>query len=452
MVNARFSFKDSDYFFSLDLGRETIKVLIFAVSQDKETKKIWILGESSRYLDNFGELLGNPFSPLNFSESRYSAVDGAIFKEATRNAVCKTIDEAIKAAENNLKKQAGETAKNNWKKRITQQLKAGLINLPADIFQAEIQTYSFSRPRAELVINKKEAAEIQDLVLKEIKEKSRQSFAEQFGCPPEHLSFASYRLIEIKIDGYKVPEIFGYQGKVLEFKSLVTSLPEFHLSDTREMVEDYQRYAGNAAGRGKRLLKVQTVHEAETLSSVLEGKGKTGLFIDAGANWTHVFLVRNSQIEQIAEFESGGEKFSRALSEQLGLDLPQARILKESYSKKLLSEEGRARVREIIFPELEIWFKSLKSKLLSSETAGLGPLLPKEIFLFGNGSELPEIAEILAEGDWEDLIASAPKVTLFYPVEAAKWQEENKIFFEDITQKINQPKNTNLILLCFYGR
>ncbi len=122
MVNARFSFKDSDYFFSLDLGRETIKVLIFAVSQDKETKKIWILGESSCYLDNFGELLGNPFSPLNFSESRYSAVDGAIFKEATRNAVCKTIDEAIKVAENNLKKQAaGETAKNNGKKRITQQ-------------------------------------------------------------------------------------------------------------------------------------------------------------------------------------------------------------------------------------------------------------------------------------------------------------------------------------------
>ena len=103
------------------------------------------------------------------------------------------------------------------------------------------------------------------------------------------------------------------------------------------------------------------------------------------------------------EFAIGGENFSQIIAETLGVSLSRARILKHKYTKKLVSEPTRYKIKEILAPCVNNWFETLKSKLAAENS-----LIPENILLFGGGSILPDVAEILEEGDWNNIHFSGP--------------------------------------------
>lgn len=402
MINSSlFKKEKAEIFLGLDIGTEAVKAIIFSFSEKKD-KKITILGNSFSYFDSYGIFDSKDFET-----------------DVIKKTISKTIEEA--------------------KSKVNQRPNLTLLGLPANILKGRIVFQSFKRENSQSIIDKKEKEVIYQKILSKTQKEISQIFARESGILPKDIHFINLKILEIKIDGYAVSAIQGYDGKNLDFRILAIFLPKYYLENIKKIIQ------GLISG-GLEILNL-----AEVLPYFFRNKVADGIFLDVGGNLTQIFLVNNGELNKVDEFEIGGETFSQTLSQSLGLEISEARALKENYSKGELSEEGvRKRVREIFSQSLEDWFKNLKLKLkiqMSFREGGViagtatGSLLSSTFFLFGGGSQLPEIQEILEEGDWEGFsFFTPPKVKFIYPKDFRN--------IEDITKKLNSPQDVPLLLIA----
>lgn len=344
----------------LDIGTEAVKGLIF-----EKNDKISVLGSSLEYYDQYSTF----FTPY-------------FEREITK----RTISKVIKELERETKLKASSV----------------ILTLPPDIFVSRIISQSYERKGG--LIGKKEKGEVLEKVGREGKKKMSQIYGKEKGILPCDLQFLELRILETKIDGYLVPDILNYAGRNLEFRILANFLPRDYLISNFSSVSILKEMDFET-------LKIS--HQVEGLISFLGGAGNLeGIFLDIGGKLTQIFLAKNGNLEKISEFTWGGKEFSQILSERLGLEESDARILKYRYSKSDLTEESRQRIREFFEVALKIWFKKLKEKLKEMNSG----IFPSEIFIFGGGGLLPEIEECLEQGDWGDIsFSQPPKIKFLQP-------------------------------------
>jgi len=367
----------------LDIGTEAVKGLIF-----EKNEKISVLGSSLEYYDQYSTFF-TPYFEREIIKRTISKVLKELERETKLNPVRK---EALKSIRDVISEGKREGLSNGVKPVSV------ILSLPPDIFGSRVIVQSYKRKGG--LIGKKEREEILERVRSEGKKKISQIYGKEKGILAEHLQILDLKILEIKIDGYLVPDILNYAGRNLEFRILANFLPRDYLisnfspvSILKEM--DFER------------LRISHPVEGLILTQNLEG-----IFLDIGGKLTQIFLAKNGNLEKISEFNRGGKEFSQLLSERLGLEESDARSLKERYSKRDITEESRQRIREFFDGALKIWFKNLKEKLREMSSG----IFPAEIFIFGGGGLLPEIEEILEEGDWGDVsFSQPPKIKFLQP-------------------------------------
>jgi len=349
-----------EQFLVLDIGTETIKTLIF----EKIGEKNILSAASLEYLDSYD--IPNQESPG-----------------------IETIKDFISRIVQNLKKEIKRLPENT------------LLSLPANILRSKVILQSCRRKNPKGLIDEKEANLILEEVSSKTEEAVSQILAEEIGILPKDLHLTSLKILEIKIDGYQVPTLQGYNGKNLVFKILTTFLPEDYFKN----IEDIARELG--------LKRLEILHPAQGLPTINLTEGENSIFLDIGGKTTQIFLIKDGKLEKTEQFEDGGVSFSQSLSQDLGISEKDGRELKERYSKKLLSIEVKNRISEILARPKIDWYNNLKLKIKEMNPKGL---LPSIFYLFGGGSQLPEIQEILQEGNWQDIqFREEPKIKFLSP-------------------------------------
>jgi len=415
MINFSLFKKEKEkIFLGLDIGTEAVKAIIFSLSEKKD-KKITILGNSLSYFDSYGV----------FDSQDFEA-----------DVIKKTISKTIKEAQEKV----------NQKPNLT------LLELPANILKGRIVFQSFKRKNSQSIIEKKEKEVIYQKILSKAQNEISQIFATESGILPKDIHFINVKILEIKIDGYVVPVLQGYDGKNLDFRILAIFLPKYYLENIKKIIQtliptDFYRDDLGQGDFAKTNGGLEILNLAEALPYFFRNRVVDGIFLDVGGNLTQIFLVNNGKLNNVDEFEIGGKTFSQALSQSLGMGISEARVLKENYSKGELSEEVRKRVREIFSQSLGDWFKNLKLKLKTQRIFDRGRksggvLLPSTFFLFGGGSQLPEIQEILEEGNWEGFsFFTPPKVKFIYPNDFRNIQQ--------ISENLSNLQYTSTLLICY---
>lgn len=355
-------------FLGLDIGTESVKAMVFT----KEKGRVRILGFSLKYFDRFGV-----FDSRDFERDVY------------KKAISKIIDEAVSE---------------DFKKRKSKFSSVFLL-LPPNILKGRIVSQKIIRDKYKEVISRSEEGSIYQSVFQKVKQKSSHSFKEEAGILPEELEFIDRDFLEIKIDGYPVPNLSGLNGRFLDFKILVTFLPKRY----------FQNVQGLMCSLGLKRFKL--VHESELLRLFLDSENKpelsNSILLDIGGRATQVFLVNNKRIDFVGEFDIGGESFTQSLIERFGLMFNRARFLKHRYSKGVLSEAVGKEIKKDFLTISDDWFLSLKSRLL-----GLGKeiLFPPNIFIFGGASLLADIRKVLERRYLSDLrFAGVVHLGFLYP-------------------------------------
>lgn len=420
--------KQKDKFFLvLDIGTEAIKTLIFKREQlvKKDDKKIIVLGTSKQYFEKSGVFDSKDFE-----------------KEVLKKTISKAIKETQEQAETT--------------KVLT------LLSLPPTILKGRIVFQFFERKKANEEISKTEEKVIYDQVLRNVQKDISQKFAEEFGILPQDIQRISLRFLGRKIDGYSVSAFQGYKGKILEFKILGTFLPKSYLENIEEITQDLGLeilkiiYPPEnlpfifSSEKVKGLPIIQdydpSYHPSTTLGAptkVGEGGGRVGvppthpkkdaIFLDVGGEVTQIFLVKDGNLQQINEFGMGGKIFSQSLSNALGINEEIARDLKERYSNKLLSPETRERIKEILAGEQRDWYENLKLGIKKMKIEGL---LPSTVFLFGGGSQLPEIQDSLKKRK-----PTLSKIKFIFPKDFKN--------IEDRTKSLKSPQDVPPLLMMY---
>jgi len=406
-----------NYFLALDIGTEAVKALIFKItpenSKDKALsqpkKKIIILGYDVQY---FGQ---------------YGVFDGRDFET---EVVKKTISKAIEEARKNL---FSSLLERKIKDRIENQKKWPVfLGISANTLKGRIVWQVFYRKNIQEKISEKEEEKIFQEVLRKAKKEVSQRFAQKFGILPVDIHWISLKILEMKIDGYFVPKLCGFEGERLEFKILAIFLTKHYWENIKKILENSE----------VEILGV--VHLAQCLPYLCQGEKENGIFIDVGGDVTQFFLVRNGSLQQIGEFAGGGRAFSQALSQNLTIDEETARALKERYSAGTLSIGTTGKIKELLSEEQKNWYLNFKKyfKMFNHKRP-----FPLNVYLFGGGSLVPEIKEILEEiifsgsGDLAD--RELPEIKFIYPKDLKN--------IENLTIGLENPQSISSSLMCYYA-
>ena len=365
--------KKDDYFLALDIGTEAVKALVFKKGEGTD-KKIIISGISSQYLDDF-----------NISDSR--EVQVGINKKAISRAI----------------EEAKELSLKNLNERFSEKNLPLILTLSPKLLKARIFFHSLNHKNPKEVIDKKQEQELFQKVIEEAEVKISQEFAEIYGVLPHDIQFTALKILETKINGYKVSSLLGFSGGRIDFKILAVFSFKQYLEIIKETLKalDYSVF--------------KIVHLAEVLPFFFLGEKLNAVFLDIGGEASQFFWITEGKLERIDDFNLGGGIFSQTLSEILGLRKKEARILKERYSNGELSLKAKKRIREILALELQSWLGSFRDELTKAKS-----FLPPNCFLLGGASQLPDIKEILTQEERDNVSSVFFSKVRFVEIEKLK--------------------------------
>lgn len=389
----------------LDIGTESVKALIFTT--EKKFEKCVILGWGKSYFDKF-DISG--FSDFNDQILEKSIIEA--MNQAKANSCFSSASREIKSLITDQKK---------WKV---------LIGLSPTILKARVESITHNRKKAKGKISGSEANKIFNFVFKEAKNKIELEYCRETGILRDSMEWIAQKIINFKIDGYKVEKINGYDGINLDFKVLVTFLPKSYYEKILKIATKLD------------LGVIGLVNASQGINAFLKEKKGDGLYIDIGGDATQIIGVANGKIEKISEFEEGVSSFAEKISLSLGLDKFSAHNMVENYSEKKLGSDLEVRLKEIFSTEKLRWYEEFKKDLKKS-FKDIG--YPAVFHFFGGGAAMPEFKFVLQEKGGKDF----EKVLTMDYLDIRSFDMESLELFDNRTRDFRNLQFMPSLLMCY---
>ena len=343
----------------IDLGTEYVKALVVEVQEDRAV----IIGQGiARHKGSY-------------------ASDGAIGDLETVTATC---DQALRQAEDMTEKVYG-------RKVVPDR---AVMGVPSLLVRGAAYTVKQQRSSPRRPVSQRELTQL----LQRVQRLALQQLSQEFAG--RELTLVDTSIAEIAIDGHGVTDPVGFRGENL-------AVTIFNALALREGLDGLRSIA-----QGLELEPPLLVPESQVVAFFLKGSEVIGL--DVGGRGTEIVWTRNGGLLASRTMPLGGRAVSQRLAEGLHLSLQGAETLKLSYSHSQISETTRAAVGEILSGAVGTWLAEVERKLMA--LAG-GGTLPHCIYLWGGGSQLPELVEAVKTFPWmrELLFARCPEVEVLNP-------------------------------------
>lgn len=157
----------------------------------------------------------------------------------------------------------------------------------------------------------------------------------------------------------------------------------------RAVVEKYTKIVTLA---GLNSIAVET--EMIALSRVLSPPDKTVLLVDFGGTSTNIAVTKNTLLSFSRSIPIAGEAFTRAVSQGLGVTLPQAEEYKKTYG--LVSNQLEGKVKATLDPVLRLVVDEIKKAISYYQSEEKGEA-PNAVIITGGTSGMPQVVTSLSE-------------------------------------------------------
>lgn len=126
-------------------------------------------------------------------------------------------------------------------------------------------------------------------------------------------------------------------------------------------------------------------------------KTKDALAVDVGGENTQVSFLKDGSLADIYSFPLGARHFIRGVAKIAGLTYEEAEDIKRQYAQNILDESRKKQIHSFLVEESKGWYK-----MFTEGVGGFGHLglAPKQVFIFGGGANLPEVADTVRMGDY----------------------------------------------------
>ena len=349
----------------LDIGTEFVKVLVARVHGDHLT----VVG-TGRVRQHLADMQAGAISDIS--------------------AVVANCEQALSQAEAS----AGVSAR------------AAVIGIAGELVQGITTTVRVNRKDSSKALELPEIDRIIGLIQDKAGERAKIKLTRETGGKAPELKLVNSALVSIDIDGYKVTNPVGFQGKEVTVQLYTAYAPQIHIGalekTAKELDIDLVAVAAEPFGVARAVIGNDP------------NMNMSAIIIDVGGGTTDIAVVNEGGVEGTKMFGIGGRVFSKSVERDLGVDYVQAEALKLGLVDGRTPTVKVAAVEDALRKTLKIWINGVALAL--GEFTRLDQL-PNRILLCGGGASLVMLQDILRTSDWHVGLpfTKKPIVTLIDP-------------------------------------
>lgn len=337
-----------EYLVGLDIGTEYVKALI-------------------------GRVVGSEVQIIGVGKAHQELADMRAGAIADIAAVVENCDKALAIAE----EQAGVRAK------------AVVIGIAGELVKGTTSTVNFTRPNSTKEIDVNEMEKIIALVQERAEAKARQDLAWALGGKEVEVRLVNSALVRIEIDGYKVTNPVGFQGKDVMVEMYTAFAPMIHIGALERTANELS------------LELLAVAAEPFAVARSVVGDDPNGslsaILMDVGGGTTDIAVVNEGGVEGTNMFGIGGRAFTHAIERELDTDFVKSEKLKLAFDSNVKSSTNSEDINRALDKTLNVWSSGVELAL--SEFNKLDHL-PSRLLLCGGGSSLEKIMDKLSDSTW----------------------------------------------------
>lgn len=292
-------------------------------------------------------------------------------------------------------------------------------------------TYQRKEPHAKI-----DLSELKNIVHKvqwKSFEETRTQLAYETGYNEIDVKLVNAAIVDVRIDGFRVTNPIGFQGKEVEIAIFNAFSPLVHFGALQTIAAELDLNLMAITAEPYALARCLESEEGNPLSAI---------FIDIGGGTTDIAVMVNGALEGTKMFTIGGRTFSKRLASTLNISLREAEEIKRAYSAGKLEKHSEKIVREAMESDAEVWLGGIAFTLAEFNNIDT---LPSHIYLCGGGSHLPEIKAALQSSEWREKLPfpKAPVLAVLAPRQVAH--------IKDVTKLLNETQDITPMALARVG-
>ncbi|PID30506.1 hypothetical protein CR983_02525 [Candidatus Saccharibacteria bacterium] len=340
--------ENNEYVVGLDIGTEFVKALLAKVNGDE--------------LEVHG--VGRTRQALSDMHS------GAI---ADITAVVRNCEDALAQAE----EMAGLQAKR------------AVIGIAGELVKGVTDTIRYRRPQPDRPLDVAEMEFIIEKVQERAQGKAQKQIALETGNEDVEVKLVNSALVSIHIDGYKVSNPIGFQGRDVAVQIYTAFAPMVHIGALEKVADELA------------LDLIAVAAEPFAVSRSVLGNDAsssfTAILADVGGGTTDIAVVNDGGVEGTRMFGIGGRSFTNTIASELDLGYEDAENIKVNLKDEKIKTSIHHKAEKAIDRTLEVWLDGVELALSEFESVDH---LPNRILLCGGGSSLKQLVDALAHRDW----------------------------------------------------
>ncbi|GAC1392373.1 MAG: cell division protein FtsA [Candidatus Saccharimonadales bacterium] len=336
------------YVVGLDIGTEFVKALV------------------ARIIDNRIEIIGVGRAHQNLADMQAGAISDI-------GAVVSNCDAALNQAE----KQAGISVRTT------------VIGIAGELVKGTTTTVKCTRKDPLKALDIIEVDKIIGLVQQRAEAKAKQQLAWELGGKDVEIRLVNSALVNIDIDGYKVANPVGFQGKEVVVQLYTAFAPMIHIGALERTAQELDLD----------LLAVAAEPFAVARSVIGDNPNATtsAVIMDIGGGTTDIAVINDGGVQGTKMFGIGGRAYSKSIERDLGIDFTEAEEMKLALSTNSLTDSDKKAIDTSLTKTLQVWMSGVELAL--GEFTKLDHL-PHHLMLCGGGSSLEILMDELEQTDW----------------------------------------------------
>lgn len=337
-----------NYVVGLDIGTEYVKALIAKINDDSL------------------EIVGVGRAHQDISDMHSGAI-------ADIAGVVKNCEEALAEAED----QAGLQAKR------------AVIGIAGELVKGVTNTIRYRRPQPDKPLDVNEMEFIIEKVQERAQGKAQAQIALETGNEEVEVKLVNSALVSIHIDGYKVSNPIGFQGRDVAVQIYTAFAPMVHIGALERVADELA------------LELVAVAAEPFAVSRSVLGNDAssnfTAILADIGGGTTDIAVVNDGGVEGTKMFGIGGRSFTRTIASEMDLNYVDAEKLKVNLENSQIKSAVKKQVEAAVEKTLDVWLAGVELALGEFDSVDH---LPNRILLCGGGASLKPLTDALAKRDW----------------------------------------------------
>lgn len=356
-----------DLVVALDIGTEFVKALIARL--DGDDLEILGVGRAKQSLD---DMHGGAISDIG--------------------GVVRNCEQALSKAE----EQAGV------------QGRRAVIGIAGELVKGLTQTIRYKRPQPNRPLDVVEMERIIEKVQERAQDKAQKQIAYETGNQDVEVKLVNSAIVSIHIDGYKVSNPIGFQGRDVAIQIYTAFAPMVHIGALERAASELD------------LDLIAVAAEPFAVSRSVLGTDAsstfTAILVDVGGGTTDIAVVNDGGVEGTKMFGIGGRSFTKTIAADLGVSYEDAEKLKLNINEPNLKESVAKQLQTSVGKTLDVWTGGVELALSEFDSVDH---LPSRILLCGGGASLKQLVDRLSSADWHKELpfTKKPEVQLIHPSE-----------------------------------